>query len=895
MRSLHCSVVALLILAASACSTAPDAAQDGTDFEFETSSGLTVRMIVHEGSGLFASNVFVGAGSTRETESTAGSSHFLEHLLFNGTSTMTQEDIYAATDRIGAYNNATTKREFTHYMMVAPQEELGAALGIQSAMLLDSVLPEDKFEKERGIILEEMSRDADDPGSAREDRLRELLEADDPAYRRPVLGTPESIATLSREDVLEYYRAQYVPANMKLLLMGDFDPTQARALIEELFSSDREARPQPAPMARALKENTWSVDGGPDELVSVVVRIPAPGVGHPDFAAMDLIADALGGGESGRIPMAFDRDDSLSIQGTSVSLRHRHGQSLLEIRAEAAPGTDADAIASVILGELATVARTGLRAVEWTQARNRLLTRSIRQIEQLHYYALLQGELIWHAEAGFESRYQAALADSYDSIAQVARTWFESPAVEVAILEPGATGGRREFDPAAAGYVAREDAEIGRPLPGSGKLEGHVPSVRQVQPPTVTTLENGMTLIHAASPGTRMFAIHVLVRDRSAREPVEHPGMADLLHRVLPAGAGNYDREELAALLDGIGADWKVTDSGFIPYDDYYATDPRFSFLRLDCVDLYWKEAMRLAGLMLSDPTLPQEEIDRARGELMQRVRQDQESGSARARAEFATALYGPGDPRSRPVFGREGSLDGIDTRALKAFALDYLDPGQLIVSIVGGIDRQAVLRQAGLVLSAGAASDKAGATVGPPRLTDEDSRIQLDLGESQADLRTGRIFEFDPADRWPLEVAAMVASDRMQQDLRETRGWAYSLGIDLRIEDDRALLSARIGTRPELSGPAEAALGDWLGADLEDVSADEIAAAVNSHLGRMRMRRVTSVGRAFNLGHEWFSERSIDAAAELGRGLRAVTPEDVIRVSERYFTDAPRVTVVVE
>jgi predicted Zn-dependent peptidase len=78
------------------------------------------------------------------------------------------------------------------------------------------------------------------------------------------------------------------------------------------------------------------------------------------------------------------------------------------------------------------------------------------------------------------------------------------------------------------------------------------------------------------------------------------------------------------------------------------------------------------------------------------------------------------------------------------------------------------------------------------------------------------------------------------------------------------------------------------------DVSANEVAAAVNSHLGRMRMRRVTSIGRAFNLGYDWFSTGSLEADQARSTGLRAVTPEDVARVSERYFAPAPLVKIVV-
>jgi predicted Zn-dependent peptidase len=887
-------ILLLAVLSLAACQAAPETSE-ALDFEFVTADGMTVRMIVNEGSGLFASNVFVGAGSTRETETTAGSSHFLEHLLFNGTSTMTQEELYAAVDRIGAYNNATTKREYTHYMMVAPQEELGAALGIQSAMLLDSTIPEDKFEKERGIVIEEMNKDADSPSSVRAKRIHSMLEAEEPDFLRPVLGTPESISALDRGDVLDYYHSQYVPSNMKLLLMGDFDPEQARALVEELFADDESRQARPAPHASWPAASRWSVDGSEDELMSIAIQIPAPGVGHPEFAAMAILSDALGGGDSGRLPMAFEARSDLQIQDVGVSISHREGNSVLDVRVDAATDQDPATLVGVVLEEFATVARTGLQAVEWTQARNRLLAESIRQIEQLHYYALLQGDLLWHAEAGFEAKFQTSLANSYDEIGRVAENWFGSPVIRVAIAAPGREAVVENFDPVERGFAARETAGDDRPLPGSGKLESSVPAVRELQPPSVTTLDNGLTLVHSANPGTRMFAMHVLVRDRSAREPADHPGIADLLHRCLTAGAGVYDKEEFAALLDGIGAQWKVTDSGFIPYDDYYSTSPRFSFIRIDSVDLYWKEAMRLVGLMLSDAHLEQSEIDRAREALMQRVRQDAQSASAVSRAAFNEALYGSDDPRSRPVFGREGSLDTVDQKALKAFALDYLDPGQIVISIVGNVHHDAVVDHARQVLGYGAASEHVAAQPVATRLTKESAHVTPSLEGPQAYIRMGRVIEIDPADRWALEVATMIASDRMQQDLRETRGWAYSLGISASVRESTAEIRASMGTRPPLAEQAEAAMLEHFNAGRLEVTEDDIAAAVNSNLGRQRMRRVTSIGRAYNLGFEWYADESLTAADDRSTGLRAVTVDDVARVSETYFVDGPTVSVVVK
>ena len=198
-------------------------------------------------------------------------------------------------------------------------------------------------------------------------------------------------------------------------------------------------------------------------------------------------------------------------------------------------------------------------------------------------------------------------------------------------------------------------------------------------------------------------------------------------------------------------------------------------------------------------------------------------------------------------------------------------------------------------MLGYGAASPHVNADELPTTLTTESLRETASLEGPQAYIRMGRTVGIDGADQWPLEVAVMIASDRMQQDLRETRGWAYSLGISANVTESDATITASMGTRPPMADQAEAAMREWMDAGRMDVTDDEIAAAVNSNLGRMRMRRVTSIGRAFNLGYDWFSQESLTADNDRSVGLRSVTVEDVARVSEKYFVDGPTVTVVVK
>ncbi len=121
-------------------------------------NGLNLILVENHSSPMIASVVTVNAGSVNETRDVSGISHMLEHLLFNGTSSRTQEELYNEQDYYGIYNNAHTDRDYTNYIMLVEKDFIEKALDIQSDMLFHSIFPQDKFKKEKGIILNELAR-----------------------------------------------------------------------------------------------------------------------------------------------------------------------------------------------------------------------------------------------------------------------------------------------------------------------------------------------------------------------------------------------------------------------------------------------------------------------------------------------------------------------------------------------------------------------------------------------------------------------------------------------------------------------------------------------------------------------------------------------------------------
>lgn len=125
---------------------------------FYLENGLEVLTIHNSASPMVCLNTTIRVGSAFEDYNTSGMSHMLEHLLFNGTDTRSQEVLYEETDDLGAYSNAYTSEYFTDFILLLPSQYLLEGMDIQSDMLFHSVIPAEKLEKERGIVIEEIRK-----------------------------------------------------------------------------------------------------------------------------------------------------------------------------------------------------------------------------------------------------------------------------------------------------------------------------------------------------------------------------------------------------------------------------------------------------------------------------------------------------------------------------------------------------------------------------------------------------------------------------------------------------------------------------------------------------------------------------------------------------------------
>jgi zinc protease len=263
-------------------------------------NGLTLILKPDHSARLASVQVWVKTGSVHEGGALgAGLSHYLEHMLFKGTTRRAGREISATVQSHGGYINAYTTFDRTVYYIDLPSEHTAVAVDLLADAVLNSTLPADEVTKERDVILREISMTRDDPDNRFWESLYATAFREHP-YRHPIIGYREVFSGISRDDLLAYYRARYVPNNLVVVIVGDIDLAAARAAVEQHFGAAPRARlapvlipAEPTPLARREQHHFEDV-----ELTRGGLAWQIPGLTHPDAPALDLLGTVLGAGDS---------------------------------------------------------------------------------------------------------------------------------------------------------------------------------------------------------------------------------------------------------------------------------------------------------------------------------------------------------------------------------------------------------------------------------------------------------------------------------------------------------------------------------------------------------------------------------------------------------------------
>ena len=341
-----------------------------------------VRVLTESMPGLRSATIgcWVGVGSRDEAPGEFGSTHFLEHLLFKGTRRRSAMDIATAFDAVGGEANAVTGKEHTCYYARVLDDDLPMAVDVLCDMVTSATLEPEDVESERGVILEELAMNDDDPGDVVHERFTEAVLGPHP-LGRPIGGTPQTIRAVGRADIAAHYAEHYIAPGLVVTVAGGVDHEDVCAMVAgQLTASGWQLAADVAPLPRrgAAPATIPPPPAGGRQLVvkrsteqaNIVIGTTALTATDERRYAMSVLNAVLGGGMSSRLFQEIRERRGLAYSVYSFSAGYSDS-GYFGLYAGCAP-TRVDEVVRLLLAELERLAADGLGEEELLRAHGQL-------------------------------------------------------------------------------------------------------------------------------------------------------------------------------------------------------------------------------------------------------------------------------------------------------------------------------------------------------------------------------------------------------------------------------------------------------------------------------------------------------------------------------------------
>lgn len=401
-------------------------------------NGLTVILQEDHSAELVGIDVYVKAGSARETPNNNGVSHYIEHLLFAATRKRNPGDMDREMESLGATLDAHTTADYAHFSTTVSSRYLAKALDVLADAVNNSQFRKVDVDRERAVICDEIARRQSRPDEVCHDLLAKALYGEHP-YALPVAGTRESVASITRDDILDFYHRYYVPSNMAVVLVGDFDTQQAISLVGQLFQGKSESAAPPrstgAHIPKPAKQITVSRKTPFDNNYLAIGYLGPVASNYEDVCAMDVLLTYFGIGYRSWLSDQLQNSRGIISSGRADCIT-QPDPALISIVVAATQPNIAKA-KDAILARIEEIKREGITQAELDRAKRSLLGEFAFQVETVSGRANNYGFYFAVSDPAFAVDYVGCVqAVTNDAIKQVARKYLDANAAAVVMVGP---------------------------------------------------------------------------------------------------------------------------------------------------------------------------------------------------------------------------------------------------------------------------------------------------------------------------------------------------------------------------------------------------------------------------------------------------------------------------
>ncbi|MDQ6656402.1 MAG: insulinase family protein, partial [Verrucomicrobiota bacterium] len=610
-------------------------------------NGLTLLVQEDHSAPVASVQAWVATGSTDEDAHLgAGLSHILEHMLFKGTRTRPANAIAQAVQDVGGYINAYTSFDRTVYWIDVPKAGAAEAIDILSDAVMNSTLPLEEYAKEQEVIRREFAMGFDDPDRMAGQLLFATAYQRHP-YRLPVIGSLDVFNQLTREQVMAYYEARYVPNNITFVVVGDVDGAQVHEQLVRYFAPypAKSLRPIYVPAEPAQLGMREMHEEFETELTRLSLAWHIPEITHPDVPALDLLSTILGDGRSSRLYRRVREEAGLAFGVSAYS--YTPGQpGIFGIDAMMEP-ENRGATQQLVLEIISDVQQNGVTSDELAKAKKISLSHHLAAVTTMRGQASdLGSNWFLTRNLSFTRDYLEAVQRlTGDDLQRVASEYLVAQNLTIISLNPKGS---------LASAAERES------VVRAGDIQKF-------------ELSNGLRLLVREDLRLPLVSMTAVFRGGLLAETSKTNGITQLTSKTLLKGTTTRTAEQIADTIEAVGGNIG-SDSGNNSFS--ISADVTAPDLRLG--------AELLADVLLN-ATFPESAVAREKEVQLAGLKEEEEHLTAVARNILRDALFG-----DHPFALRgKGSVDAVSQlkRAdLVAFRDRYLVAKNGVISIFGSV-----------------------------------------------------------------------------------------------------------------------------------------------------------------------------------------------------------------
>ncbi|WP_128891868.1 pitrilysin family protein [Erythrobacter sp. HKB08] len=880
---------------------APTLTAPAIEFEQWTlDNGLRVIAIPDDTTGTVTTSLWYEIGSKLDPEGRSGFAHLFEHILSRKTENMPYNMIYGLTADIGGTRNASNGTDRTNYYEQVPAAYLEQMLWTHRERMAFPVVDDEVFNRERDVVKEELRQRVLAPPYGRFQRFVIPENAYDVLpHRRPGIGSIEDLDSATLDDARSFYEAYYGPDTATLIVAGNFEIDELRALVDQYFGDiPPRANPVDVTITEREPERTAprvvdaTAPNVPLPLVGTIWKLP--GEAHPDMAAIEVMDAIMARGDNSRMHAALIRSGK-AVQAVHFAQTSEEAGTLAQF-AVINPQADIDEVRAILVAEREKMRSTPVTDAELAEAKSEIIASTLRRRETARGRAFELGEALvstgdpYHAD----KRLAAIAAVTAEDVQRVAAKYYDPnkrtditysngeddpskyanpvPMPEFRTLPP-ATGKIREVKP--------EGERMAPPGPGASP---------EVVAPTIAeaTLENGIKVVAAKTGDVPIATVTVLLAGGSKSDERAKAGVAEMAAALADKGTADLTATEIAARFESLGAS----------FGGGAGSDGTSFSLTAPVANL--EEASELAAQIITGATYPAEDFERERKRGIDSLAVALKDPGSLAGYVSRVAMYGAAPYGTQPGGTRE-SLAAITREDLLAHRMTWWNPATAQVIVSGGIDADEAVALAETMLGDWEVDTEPMAPATDPAGTEQPVRTIVvdmpDAGQAVV-LAAVRAPERASEDYYPLTLANSVlgggSSGRLFEEIRTKRSLSYGAYSGFASLADDSILTASAQTKNETADKVAKIFLDEFARLGNEPLEDDLLAKRRLYLSGGYSRALeTSSG--FNAIVAGLLQQGLspEEAAQYAAKLEAVDPAAASAAAKNYV-DPSQATIVI-